>query len=77
VTTPTALHAIVPFTIEGVVEKGDQRGRTLQEKRKIGTAAAQSVTYTYNLDGSVATQLEKIEQQMKRGRLSIDTVLAS
>jgi len=29
VTTPTALHAIVPFTIEGVVEKGDQRGRTL------------------------------------------------
>ncbi len=27
--TPTAPHAIVPFAIEGVVEKGDQRGRTL------------------------------------------------
>ena len=35
--------------------KHDQVGRTLQEKRKIGTAAAQSTIYTFNLDGSVAT----------------------
>lgn len=39
----------------GTSWKHDELGRTLQEKRKIGTAAAQSVIYTYNLDGSIKT----------------------
>ena len=35
--------------------KHDEMGRVLQEKRKIGTAPVQSLTYTYNLDGSLKT----------------------